>query len=122
MKLIKAVDLAKMMGISRQGVYYLIKKKIIFYYLVDTKMYVPNFEAFVILRKHMLKDGFEDSEITKFFISVTYDVEMAWGIYRMLRKKHVSLNLSHEEKRDIHSKILELIEIFQNGKDTRMVR
>ena len=113
MKLIKAVDLAKMMGISRQGVYYLIKKKLITYYLVDTKMYVPDFEAFVILRKHMLKDGFEDSEITKFFKSVTYDVEMAWGIYRKFRGKHITHTLSYQEKEALHSKILEITEKIQ---------
>ena len=98
MKLIKTSEAARLMGVTRQAIYYLIKTEKIYFYLVGKRIYIPESELDNLLDTLMIADGI-DSELAADFIDTHKDMDKEpWKVesYNQLLKvkKVVSLLLA----------------------------
>ena len=114
MKLIKTSEAARLMGVTRQAIYYLIKTEKIYFYLVGKRksswadlfrIYIPEDEIDKLLYLLMTADGIE-SELAADFIDTHKDIDKEpWIVYRNFRKERISKQLTKKQKDELIIKV-----------------
>ena len=105
MKLIKTSEAARLMGVTRQAIYYLIKREKIYFYLVGKRIYIPESELDNLLYRLMTADGIE-SELAADFIDTHKDIDKEpWIVYRNFRKERISKQLTKKQKDELIIKV-----------------
>jgi len=105
MKLIKTSEAARLMGVTRQAIYYLIKTEKIYFYLVGKRIYIPESELDNLLYRLMTADGIE-SELAADFIDTHKDIDKEpWIVYRNFRKERISKQLTKKQKDELIIKV-----------------
>lgn len=105
MKLIKTSEAARLMGVTRQAIYYLIKTEKVYFYLVGKRIYIPEFELDKLLYLLMTADGIE-SELAADFIDTHKDIDKEpWIVYRNFRKERISKQLTKKQKDELIIKV-----------------
>jgi len=101
MKLIKTSEAARLMGVTRQAIYYLIKTEKIYFYLVGKRIYIPESELDNLLYTLMIADGI-DSELAADFIDTHKNMDIEpWLIYRDFRKERIIKQLNKKQKEEL---------------------
>ena len=114
MKLIKTSEAARLMGVTRQAIYYLIKTEKIYFYLVGKRIYIPESELDNLLCTLMIADGI-DSELAADFIDTHKDIDTEpWLIYRDLRKERIAKQLNNKQKEISNSKLKDYFSAVKN--------
>ena len=123
MKLIKTSEAARLMGVTRQAIYYLIKKEKIYFYLVGKRkyswadlfrIYIPEDEIDKLLYLLMTADGIE-SELAADFIETHKDMDKEpWVVYRNLRKERIAKQLNNKQKEISNSKLKDYFSAVKN--------
>ena len=105
MKLIKTSEAARLIGVTRQAIYYLIKTEKVYFYLVGKRIYIPEFELDKLLYLLMTADGIE-SELAADFIDTHKDIDKEpWIVYRNFRKERISKQLTKKQKDELIIKV-----------------
>ena len=114
MKLIKTSEAARLMGVTRQAIYYLIKTEKVYFYLVGKRIYIPEFELDKLLYLLMTADGIE-SELAADFIDTHKDMDIEpWLIYRDFRKERIAKQLNNKQKEISNSKLKDYFSAVKN--------
>lgn len=114
MKLIKTSEAARLMGITRQAIYYLIKTEKIYFYLVGKRIYIPEDEIDKLLCTLMIADGI-DSELAADFIDTYKDIDTEpWLIYRNFRKERIIKQLNKKQKEELIFELKNYFSIIKN--------
>ena len=123
MKLIKTSEAARLMGVTRQAIYYLIKTEKIYFYLVGTatrmgalgkRIYIPESELDNLLYTLMIADGI-DSELAADFIDTHKDMDIEpWLIYRDFRKERIIKQLNKKQKEELIFELKNYFSIIKN--------
>ena len=116
MKLIKTSEAARLMGVTRQAIYYLIKTEKIYFYLVGKRIYIPESELDNLLYTLMIADGI-DSELAADFIDTHKDMDMdkePWVVYRNLRKERIAKQLTKTQKEVLNFKLNDYFSAVKN--------
>ena len=123
MKLIKTSEAARLMGVTRQAIYYLIKTEKIYFYLVGTatrmgalgkRIYIPESELDNLLYTLMIADGI-DSELAADFIDTHKNMDIEpWVVYRNLRKERIAKQLNNKQKEISNSKLKDYFSAVKN--------
>ncbi len=113
MKLIKTTEAARLMGVTRQAIYYLIKTEKIYFYLVGKRIYIPESELDNLLCALMIADGI-DSELAADFIDTYKDIDTEpWLIYRDFRKERIK-QLNKKQKEELIFELKNYFSIIKN--------
>ena len=123
MKLIKTSEAARLMGVTRQAIYYLIKTEKVYFYLVGTatrmgalgkRIYIPESELDNLLYTLMIADGI-DSELAADFIDTHKNMDIEpWVVYRNLRKERIAKQLNNKQKEISNSKLKDYFSAVKN--------
>lgn len=114
MKLIKTSEAARLMGVTRQAIYYLIKTEKIYFYLVGKRIYIPESELDNLLDTLMIADGIE-SELAADFIDTHKDMDKEpWVVYRNLRKERIAKQLTKTQKEVLNFKLNDYFSAVKN--------
>ena len=114
MKLIKTSEAARLMGVTRQAIYYLIKTEKIYFYLVGKRIYIPESEIDKLLYLLMTADGIE-SELAADFIDTHKDMDKEpWLIYRDFRKERIIKQLNKKQKEVLNFKLNDYFSAVKN--------
>ena len=114
MKLIKTSEAARLIGVTRQAIYYLIKTEKIYFYLVGKRIYIPEDEIDKLLYLLMTADGIE-SELAADFIDTHKDMDIEpWLIYRDFRKERIAKQLNNKQKEISNSKLKDYFSAVKN--------
>ena len=123
MKLIKTSEAARLMGVTRQAIYYLIKTEKIYFYLVGKRksswadlfrIYIPESELDNLLYTLMIADGI-DSELAADFIDTHKNMDIEpWVVYRNLRKERIAKQLNNKQKEISNSKLKDYFSAVKN--------
>ena len=123
MKLIKTSEAARLMGVTRQAIYYLIKTEKIYFYLVGKRksswadlfrIYIPESELDNLLYTLMIADGI-DSELAADFIDTHKDIDTEpWLIYRDFRKERIIKQLNKKQKEELIFELKNYFSIIKN--------
>ena len=123
MKLIKTSEAARLMGVTRQAIYYLIKTEKIYFYLVGKRksswadlfrIYIPEDEIDKLLYLLMTADGIE-SELAADFIETHKDIDKEpWVVYRNLRKERIAKQLTKTQKEVLNFKLNDYFSAVKN--------
>ena len=114
MKLIKTSEAARLMGVTRQAIYYLIKTEKIYFYLVGKRIYIPESELDNHLYTLMIADGI-DSELAADFIDTHKDIDTEpWLIYRDFRKERIIKQLNKKQKEELIFELKNYFSIIKN--------
>ena len=114
MKLIKTSEAARLMGVTRQAIYYLIKTEKIYFYLVGKRIYIPESELDNHLYTLMIADGI-DSELAADFIDTHKDIDTEpWLIYRDFRKERIIKQLNKKQKEVLNFKLNDYFSAVKN--------
>ena len=114
MKLIKTSEAARLMGVTRQAIYYLIKTEKIYFYLVGKRIYIPEDEIDKLLYLLMTADGIE-SELAADFIETHKDIDKEpWVVYRNLRKERIAKQLTKTQKEELIFELKNYFSIIKN--------
>jgi excisionase family DNA binding protein len=117
MKLIKTSEAARLMGVTRQAIYYLIKTEKVYFYLVGKRIYIPEFELDKLLYLLMTADGIESELAADFFAEAVKKAEATgidthkdidkepWVVYRNFRKERISKQLTKKQKDELIIKV-----------------
>lgn len=101
MKLIKATEAARLMGVTRQAIYYLIKTEKIYFYLVGKRIYIPQFELDKLLYLLMTADGIDNYLAADFIDTHNEKGVEPWFIYRALRVQRIAKQLTNKQKKEL---------------------
>ena len=114
MKLIKTTEAARLMGVTRQAIYYLIKTEKVYFYLVGKRIYIPEDEIDKLLYLLMTADGIE-SELAADFIDTHKNMDIEpWVVYRNLRKERIAKQLNNKQKEISNSKLKDYFSAVKN--------
>ena len=114
MKLIKTSEAARLMGVTRQAIYYLIKTEKIYFYLVGKRIYIPESELDNLLDTLMIADGI-DSELAADFIDTHKNMDIEpWVVYRNLRKERIAKQLTKTQKEVLNFKLNDYFSAVKN--------
>ena len=123
MKLIKTTEAARLMGVTRQAIYYLIKTEKVYFYLVGKRksswadlfrIYIPEDEIDKLLYLLMTADGIE-SELAADFIETHKDIDKEpWVVYRNLRKERIAKQLTKTQKEELIFELKNYFSIIKN--------
>ena len=114
MKLIKTSEAARLMGVTRQAIYYLIKTEKVYFYLVGKRIYIPESELDNLLYTLMIADGI-DSELAADFIDTHKDMDKEpWIIYRNFRKERIIKQLNKKQKEELIFELKNYFSIIKN--------
>jgi len=114
MKLIKTSEAARLIGVTRQAIYYLIKTEKVYFYLVGKRIYIPEDEIDKLLYLLMTADGIE-SELAADFIETHKDIDKEpWVVYRNLRKERIAKQLTKTQKEELIFELKNYFSIIKN--------
>ena len=114
MKLIKTTEAARLMVVTRQAIYYLIKTEKVYFYLVGKRIYIPEDEIDKLLYLLMTADGIE-SELAADFIETHKDIDKEpWVVYRNLRKERIAKQLTKTQKEELIFELKNYFSIIKN--------